>query len=108
MSSGTSLVLRQNLAVSKSAWRNAQPSAEDAAHVRFIIKPGFLRDFGDRAVRVLNGLPGMGNTQIRYVIAKGPSEVVAERNGHGHAVNARCRSDLRQTYPARIFRLYQF
>jgi len=103
------LVLRVlNRTGSKSAGRNAKATAEYSAHVRFIVESCFLSDFSDWAVRVFKLLPGMGNTEIRDVIANRLPEVAAEGNRHGHRVNTRRRSYLRQAYPARIFGPYQF
>ena len=80
---------------SKSAGRNAKPTAERSAHVRFIVESSFLGNFSDWAVRVFKLLPSMGNTQIRDVIANRPPEVAAERNRQGHRVNFGRRSHLR-------------
>jgi hypothetical protein len=93
---------------SKSAGRNAEPTAGYSSHVRFIVEASFLSDFSNWAVRVLELLPGMSRTQVRDVIANRLPEVAAERNRHGHRVNTRRRSHLRQAYPARIFGMDQF
>jgi len=61
--------LALNRTGSKSTGRNAKPTAEHSAQVRFIVKSSFLSDFSDRAVRVLKLLPGMGSAQIHDVIA---------------------------------------
>ena len=63
------VLLVLNRTGSKSARRNAKPTAEYSAHVRFIVESSFLSDFSDWAVRVLKLPPGMGSTQIRDVIA---------------------------------------
>jgi RNA-directed DNA polymerase len=75
--------------------------------MRFIVESSFLSDYSDWAARVFKRPPGMGNTQIRDVTANRLPEVAPERNGHGHRVNTRRRSHLRQAYPARIFGLYR-
>jgi len=80
---------------SKSAGRNAEPTAEHSSHVRFIVEASFLSDFSNWAVRVLEFPPGVSRTQIHDVIANRLPKVAAERNRHGHWVNARRRSHVR-------------
>ena len=81
---------------SKRARGDSKASAEDAAHVRFIVKARLLSYFGDATMRGLKLAAGMGNTEIGNVGSHGPAEVMTEGDGQGDAVNARCGGDLRQ------------
>ncbi len=108
MRDGTRLMLRAlNRLSPNGPGRNAKAGAKDTAHVRFIVKPSFQRDFGNRTLGVLKLLLCMGDAQVGDVAPNRLPELAAERNCQGHWVNTGCCGDLRQPDRVRIVRVDQ-
>ena len=66
---------------SKRARGDSKAPAEDAAHMRLIVKARLLSYFGNGTMRGLKLAAGMGNTEIRNVGSHGPAEVMTEGDG---------------------------
>ena len=79
---------------SKRTRGDSKAPAEDAAHMRLIVKAHFLSDFSNGTMRGLKLAAGMGYTEIRNVGSHRPAEVMPEGDGQSHAMNAGCSGDL--------------